>query len=246
MKPHHFLKHLVAIMFFSILLSGCNKAKKDWEKAQSINTFQGFQDFLKLHPESDFAIYAADSIDWILTQKSDSVEKYRDFLVKYPNSNHAKIAKQYIDMNIPSNYKSAIDLMLVFWFNFIKPVEREGIAIFGIESLMVSSTGKANGIIKLDSMRYSQTIINKLIKYKDVKCSIEVKDVKHNYFGTKTMINENSLFSCKIEGNLNLGIAIKKGEFGIQENKDFVISDGTAITIDDKVYTFLNKHWTKN
>jgi hypothetical protein len=245
MKTYCNFKYFIAVIAILTLLNGCDSAKKDWQKAQSINTIEGFREFVKLHPKSDFTLFAADSIDWILTQKSDSVERYQTYLAKFPNSNHVQIATQFIDRNLPTDYKNAIELMFIYWSNIIKPVKREGMFYLGGESTMVSTTGNANGKIRLDSLRYAQTLINKLAKYSGIKCSIEFKDAEHNYEGTKTFITEKSKFVCSIEGSLNLKIALKSGEFGLLENKQFYVKYNTTITIENKEYSFSYGRWLK-
>jgi len=214
----------------------------------------------------------SDESAWNLTQESDSVEKYQEFLNKYPNSKYSEQAKQFIDLNLPSEYKSAIDLMLTFWFNSIKPVEREGIKWYGTSSLMFSAVRiKITGRIKsdstlnsesdivvrepipaifhntkkLDSTLYSKRIINKLNKYIDVECNIEAENIYYDYNGTQTIIDSQSDYSCKLDGKLKYDIIVVNGEFGIQEDKDFYIKDSTIITINNTTYEYLNKHWKK-
>jgi hypothetical protein len=188
----------------------------------------------------------SDQSAWDLTQKSDSLEKYQDFLDKYPDSDHAQEAKNFIAFNLPSEYKSALDLMLVFWFNSRRPKEREGVRWFGTSSLMFNATSiEVSGTINLDSTRYSKRIISKLDKYDDVSCIIKGENIEYDYNGTQTIIDSNSVYSCKLDGKLKYEIKVLNGEFGLQKDKEFYIKDGTKISINNTTYEYMNMHWNK-
>ena len=240
-------KYIILIIVLSLIsFYSCDKAKSDWEKAQKTNTIKSYQEYIKLYPSAEYTVSAIDSLDWFITKKSDSYERYKSYITKHPESKNKKIAEQYINDHLSPEKQTAIDLMFAFWYSCVKPNEDNGYIVTGADNLMVNmSSGKMNGIAELKNKFFSQSILNELIKYKDVKCDIVVKDVERNYLGTQTFINEKSKFLCKFLSHFNFEIEITKGEFGLQKNKEFYINDGTTLILDKQVFVYSKKKWLK-
>jgi len=79
---------------------GCATTKGDWKKAQSLNTVEAYQEFLRKHPKSEFTNEAKRNImklHWQRAKQTDSVKAYQEFLQKYPESEFSSIAKDRIE-----------------------------------------------------------------------------------------------------------------------------------------------------
>ena len=68
MKQNNHKSLLIVIAMISLLvgqllfLVGCATPKKDWEKAQRLNTIEAYEEFLQKHPFSIFALDAKERI----------------------------------------------------------------------------------------------------------------------------------------------------------------------------------------
>lgn len=98
----NFCVHLTIILsvVVSLLLSGCATTKGNWQKATKINTSEAYEEFLRKHPESEFATTAKERIEqlaWKKAQDENTVLGYRKFLKEYPNSKFASQAEQRIE-----------------------------------------------------------------------------------------------------------------------------------------------------
>ena len=71
MKQNNHKSLLLVIAMISLLvgqllfLVGCATPKKDWEKAQRLNTIEAYEEFLQKHPDSEFAYKAKRKIEEI-------------------------------------------------------------------------------------------------------------------------------------------------------------------------------------
>ena len=96
-KDMTFHKWLILFLIFSS--AGCVTIKADWEKAQKIDTANGYEEFLKNHPKSEFEENARTSLitkRWEETQSIDTISAYKRFLDKYPDNEYAAIIKARI------------------------------------------------------------------------------------------------------------------------------------------------------
>ncbi|MCU4137430.1 MAG: hypothetical protein MW689_001001 [Thermodesulfobacteria bacterium] len=79
-----------------VVLVGCATPKKNWEKAQRLNTIEAYQEFLQKHPNSEFAYEAKRKIEelaWERTKEQNTIEAYQEFIDKYPQSEFIREAK---------------------------------------------------------------------------------------------------------------------------------------------------------
>ena len=68
MKTQEKIKQLTILLLLIFILIGCKNIEKDWEKANSINTIEGYNGFLKNHSDSVYtklARNAIDSLQWM-------------------------------------------------------------------------------------------------------------------------------------------------------------------------------------
>jgi hypothetical protein len=207
-----------------------------------LGNVDSLQQFIKTHSSSVYkknAESALDSLEWYSVQKSDSIERYQQFLNIYPGSKHSTEAKEFIETNLSSEYKTAIELMLHGWFKVIEPQESEGIVISG--SLMVNFSGEGSIGITLDSLN-----INKFKNLSGkVVLDMKVDNVTNNYAGTHTVVKTNSKYLCKLSGKINCNIAIISGEFDKLGQSDYSFSENTMLTVNKIPYKYLKNHWIK-
>ena len=105
MKQNNHKSLLLVIAMISLLvgqllfLVGCATPKKDWEKAQRLNTIEAYEEFLQKHPDSEFAYEAKHKIEelaWERAKEQNTIEAYEEFLQKHPFSIFALDAKERI------------------------------------------------------------------------------------------------------------------------------------------------------
>lgn len=242
MKTNLKLRQIIYFLLVVILLA-CNPAKRDWVKTVEQNTVEAYKNYIEKYPESTFLEEAKekyDSLDWEEIMISLDSSKLNNYIKEHDSSLYLLRAKAALDSVLWSPKQNIIDLVLIFWFNTIKPQKNEGFAVFG--SLMVNSSGNADGMIKLDSSYYSQSLITRLSKYKNVKCKIELKNVVSSYEGNFTKIESSSAFVGELVGPLNHKISILNGEVELK-NGDFIISSNTRVDIDGNIYEFVGETW---
>ncbi|MBT3209418.1 MAG: hypothetical protein HN704_11420 [Bacteroidetes bacterium] len=103
--------------------------KKEYEKAQSINTIYAYEDFIKKHPKSKYDAEATKTLlelyektEWEKTRSFNTIEAYYEFLSIYPTSYYAKIAKEKI-LRLEENrdWKAALKSNKIYdFYNFMK------------------------------------------------------------------------------------------------------------------------------
>jgi uncharacterized protein YceK len=79
------------ILFISVLLaaSGCASVQSRWETAESQNTREAYEQFLKEHPDGEYAQRARSAIDKLLYDEvkgKDQIQPYEEFLKNHPQS----------------------------------------------------------------------------------------------------------------------------------------------------------------
>jgi outer membrane protein assembly factor BamD (BamD/ComL family) len=94
---------LAIALFGAALLTACNTAETDWQKAEAMNTEAAFQDFLTHHPNDAHAQEARARIQgfedeqaWADAQKSATADGYQQYLQKEPSGKHADEAHTQI------------------------------------------------------------------------------------------------------------------------------------------------------
>jgi hypothetical protein len=86
----------IFILFIILALTGCAATKKDWDKAQRLNTIRSYQAFLTKHPQSEFTEEAKlniKNLDWQEAKNSNTIESYQKFIDKYPGSEYIDEAR---------------------------------------------------------------------------------------------------------------------------------------------------------
>lgn len=94
---------LATALLTGLLISACDTAPADWQKAQAQNTVAAYQDFLTHHPNDSHAQQARDSIQalqddqaWADAQQAATVDAYQAYLQKQANGKHADEAHTQI------------------------------------------------------------------------------------------------------------------------------------------------------
>lgn len=80
---------MVLLFVISILISGCNTEKKEWENSKLENTILVYEDFLNSYPEglySDSARIHLESLYFEEALLADTIPVCESFLQKYPQS----------------------------------------------------------------------------------------------------------------------------------------------------------------
>ena len=93
------IKWVLAAVMISLLV-GCAITKKDWQRAQRLNTIRAYQEFIKKHPQSRFTFAAQcrmEYLEWQKTKQLDTIEAYLKFISKYPNSEFIHKAEARIE-----------------------------------------------------------------------------------------------------------------------------------------------------
>lgn len=82
-----FLFHSILIL----LLISCNNLEKDWKNAQKIDDISSYENFIKIHPKSQFDSLATSRIlelkevkDWEEALNINKIGKYTNFLSNWP------------------------------------------------------------------------------------------------------------------------------------------------------------------
>ena len=84
-KSHIVLMALLTAVIFGI--AGCSHVAEDWKAAQSADTAEAYQDFVRQHPDSEFGVSAQERIkqlaedrDWQQAQSADTLDAYQQFV----------------------------------------------------------------------------------------------------------------------------------------------------------------------
>ena len=107
------LRSLSTLLFFILaMIYGCVNEKSVWQKAQKINTIEGYQQFIVEYPNGENIDNAKAAI-WQITQSHNTIECYQKFIADYPNSKNIENAKSAIwqktqDLNTTEDYQRFI------------------------------------------------------------------------------------------------------------------------------------------
>lgn len=83
-----------------LLLSSCDTAKRDWEKANKRNTVEAYHEFIRKHPKSEHISEADEKVEaliWERARKVNEIEAYEKYLSQYPEGKYVGEAKQKIE-----------------------------------------------------------------------------------------------------------------------------------------------------
>jgi hypothetical protein len=115
-KRTFFLYPFIAVII--VMLYGCATTSRDWRAATQKDTIAGYQQFIKLHPQSREAMEAKKQIiklrvdqDWKAAQSAGTIVTYQEFLESQPDSKYAAQAKQQVEqLEADRDWKSAQEL----------------------------------------------------------------------------------------------------------------------------------------
>jgi cell division protein FtsN len=95
---------IVALMAVTFALAGCSRVGEDWKAAQTADTTEGYQDFLRQHPDSEFGVSAQERIkqlaedrDWQAASKADTLDAYQQFVATHADGKWAQEARVRIE-----------------------------------------------------------------------------------------------------------------------------------------------------
>ena len=101
-KSHIVLLALLTAVTFGI--AGCSHVAEDWKAAQSADTAEGYQDFLRQHPDSEFGVNAQERIkqlaedrDWQQAATADTLDAYQQFVAAHADGKWAQEARVRIE-----------------------------------------------------------------------------------------------------------------------------------------------------
>ncbi|HEY6184504.1 MAG TPA: SH3 domain-containing protein [Terriglobales bacterium] len=84
----------------SLLLTGCNNPENDFEKAKQVNTEQGYQDFIKRHPDSPLVTQAQTDLEKVAfeaAKRAATAAALETFLSRFPKSSLTEQAQVVLE-----------------------------------------------------------------------------------------------------------------------------------------------------
>ena len=101
-KSHIVLLALLTAVTFGV--AGCSHVAEDWKAAQSADTAESYQDFLRQHPDSEFGVNAQERIkqlaedkDWQQASTADTLDAYQQFVAAHADGKGAQEARVRIE-----------------------------------------------------------------------------------------------------------------------------------------------------
>jgi len=95
------ISRIMIVLLILFILSGCATTKGDWKVAQSLNTGNAYQSFLKKHPNSEFSVEAERLFqnvtikeDWKVAKSLNTGNAYQSFCSMHPNSEFSAEAER--------------------------------------------------------------------------------------------------------------------------------------------------------
>jgi len=103
MRKSH-IGSIVLLTLFTFAIAGCSRVKEDWKAAQTTDTTEAYQDFLKQHPDSEFGVAAQERVrqlaedrDWQQAAKADTLDAYQQFVAAHADGKWAQEARVRIE-----------------------------------------------------------------------------------------------------------------------------------------------------
>jgi len=103
MRKSH-IGSIVLLTLFTLAIAGCSRVKEDWKAAQTTDTTEAYQDFLKQHPDSEFGVAAQERVrqlaedrDWQQAAKADTLDAYQQFVAAHADGKWAQEARVRIE-----------------------------------------------------------------------------------------------------------------------------------------------------
>ena len=104
---------IVLLTAVSFVIAGCSRVAGDWKAAQTADTTEAYQDFLRQHPDSEFGVAAQERVrqlaedrDWQQASKTDTLDAYQQFVAVHADGKWAQEARVRIE-NFQLNSGSA-------------------------------------------------------------------------------------------------------------------------------------------
>jgi cell division protein FtsN len=101
-KSHIGLIVLLTAVTFTI--AGCSHVGEDWKAAQTADTTEAYQDFLRQHPDSEYGVAAQERVrqlaedrDWQQASKADTLDAYQQFVAVHADGKWAQEARVRIE-----------------------------------------------------------------------------------------------------------------------------------------------------
>jgi len=92
------------VLCLGLLLAGCSHVADDWKQAQAANSSESYQEFLRVHPDSEFSKDAHDKLaqlaeerDWELAVNAGTLDAYQQFLAAHADGKWAQEARVRIE-----------------------------------------------------------------------------------------------------------------------------------------------------
>jgi cell division protein FtsN len=93
---------LLTAVLFTIV--GCSHVGEDWKAAQTADTTEAYQDFLRQHPDSEYGVAAQERVrqlaedrDWQQASKADTLDAYQQFVAVHADGKWAQEARVRIE-----------------------------------------------------------------------------------------------------------------------------------------------------
>jgi hypothetical protein len=103
MRKSH-IGSIVLLTLFTFAIAGCSRVKEDWKAAQTTDTTEAYQDFLRQHPDSEFGVAAQERVrqlaedrDWQQAAKADTLDAYQQFVAAHADGKWAQEARVRIE-----------------------------------------------------------------------------------------------------------------------------------------------------
>jgi hypothetical protein len=103
MRKSH-IGSIVLLTLLTFAVAGCSRVKEDWKAAQTSDTTEAYQDFLKQHPDSEFGVAAQERVrqlaedrDWQQAAKADTLDAYQQFVAAHADGKWAQEARVRIE-----------------------------------------------------------------------------------------------------------------------------------------------------
>ena len=95
---------IVLLTAVTFTIAGCSHVGEDWKAAQTADTTEAYQDFLRQHPDSEYGVVAQERVrqlaedrDWQQASKTDTLDAYQQFVAVHADGKWAQEARVRIE-----------------------------------------------------------------------------------------------------------------------------------------------------
>ena len=95
---------IVLLTAVTFTIAGCSHVGEDWKAAQTADTTEAYQDFLRQHPDSEYGVAAQERVrqlaedrDWQQASKTDTLDAYQQFVAVHADGKWAQEARVRIE-----------------------------------------------------------------------------------------------------------------------------------------------------